>query len=420
MTTRVLRAESPTTLAVAHVREVLSAVDPAGSLDVESVAHRIGAGLGTLPVWPQVALERLVGPRRRTLRSLDLRWLHRFEALVQVLDALTRASGGPSGGPTGLSLLVERALMLDHHGWGTWSAGTSCRMLRCADGWLAVNLPRDDDLDAVPALLGVTGGVEDAWTLLERHLPSRRAAAVVETASLLGIPVAVVPSPDVASTPQVRPPCSIRLGGTNDERHPRDRADAWTVVDLTALWAGPLAGWYLARTGADVVKVEARHRPDGARTGTPAFWRRLNATKRLVELDLRSPEGLEELRGLVADADVVLDASRPRAMEGLGIDPQTTVDNGGIWCSITGHGRSGAGARRVAFGDDAAVAGGLVTWIDGEPWFLGDAAADPVAGVTAAAAVLGVRLSGRPGFVEVSMRDAVAHLTRNGPVLGTP
>ena len=85
-----------------------------------------------------------------------------------------------------------------------------------------------------------------------------------------------------------------------------------------------------------------------------------------------------------ARADVVLEASRPRALAQFGIDAEAlttgTPDGRGpqAWVSITGYGRTGDEANRVAFGDDAAAAGGLVSWTDGEPLFCADAVADPL------------------------------------------
>ena len=89
-------------------------------------------------------------------------------------------------------------------------------------------------------------------------------------------------------------------------------------------------------------------------------------------------------------ADIVIEASRPRALAQLGIDAPDWVARGAgrVWVSITGHGRDGDGATRVAFGDDAAVAGGLVVWEGGQPRFCADAVADPLTGVAAAAAVV--------------------------------
>jgi crotonobetainyl-CoA:carnitine CoA-transferase CaiB-like acyl-CoA transferase len=59
-----------------------------------------------------------------------------------------------------------------------------------------------------------------------------------------------------------------------------------------------------------------------------------------------------------------------------------------VWISITGYGRAAPGRDWVAFGDDAAAAGGLVTWDDDGPCFCADAIADPLSGLTAAAATL--------------------------------
>lgn len=433
-----------------HLGRLLAAVaaDPSAQLDgIDPVA--LAGARPQWPPWPTPSLAMLVGPPRVVARRLDLRWMHRFDATCRLLDAVVAALGGPVGGPSGLSLLVERAAALGHRTWGTTSAGTSCRLLRCADGWVAVNLPRTDDIDAVPALVALIGsasleasdGAEPTddgvgvWDALAAAVATATTAGVVEAAQLLGIAAAAAPplAGDIArwsgadeegrvagARPVPEPlivtagPPSSALGG------PAPR-----VIDLSSLWAGPLCGWYLARAGAAVTKVESTSRPDGARAGTPTFWRRLNADKGLVELDLATAEGVDELRRLVAEADIVIEASRPRAMAAFGIDPADVVARGGIWCSISGYGRGGAaadggGVDRIAFGDDAAIAGGLVADTGDEPWFIGDAAADPIAGVTAALGVTALWLQGRGGLVDVAMADAVAALTDGGPVACTP
>jgi hypothetical protein len=71
--------------------------------------------------------------------------------------------------------------------------------------------------------------------------------------------------------------------------------------------------------------------------------------------------------------------------------------------AITGHGRSGEAANRVAFGDDAAAAGGLVVWSDGLPLFCADAIADPLTGLTAADACLRALAEGGRWLLDVSM-----------------
>ena len=189
------------------------------------------------------------------------------------------------------------------------------------------------------------------------------------------------------------------------------------VADLTSLWAGPLCGALLAEAGARVIKVESLARPDGARRGPAAFFDLLNAGKESVALDLRTTDGVRALRSILAGADVVLEASRPRALEQLGIDAAATVATGRtrVWASITGHGRTGASRDRVAFGDDAAVAGGLVCWDGEQPLFCADAIADPTSGLVAAAAVMEALGAGGRWLLDISMRDVAAYLA--GPTL---
>jgi crotonobetainyl-CoA:carnitine CoA-transferase CaiB-like acyl-CoA transferase len=110
----------------------------------------------------------------------------------------------------------------------------------------------------------------------------------------------------------------------------------------------------------------------------------------------------------VAQADVVIESSRPRALAQLGIDAPAVVAArpGTTWVSITGYGRS---SPRVAFGDDAAVAAGLVAYDrEGAPVFCADAVADPITGLHAAVAALTSRARGGGHLAEVAMVDAAA------------
>lgn len=366
------------------------------------------------PLWPSPALGDLVGPPDRRRRQLDLDWLHRLEVTAAAASWFTRQIGGPEGGPSALSLLVERAAMLGHRGWGATSAGGSARLVRVADGWLALNLPRDSDREALPAWLEVTPAVldiSDPWATLESLLVDRPLASLRERAVLLGLAVGCVADTPAGAAPQAAEP-AVDAGNPWSGRD----VDRPLVIDLSSLWAGPLCGWYLARSGAEVVKVESTRRPDGARAGTPAFHRRLNGNKTILDLDLGDEGGRAQLRELVARADVVIEGSRPRALAAMGIDAAEVVDRGAIWCSITGHGRSGPASDRVGFGDDAAAEGGLLTWVDGQPWFIGDAAGDPIAGLTAAALVLARWWAGHGGMVDVGLSGAVRLHTLGGPV----
>jgi crotonobetainyl-CoA:carnitine CoA-transferase CaiB-like acyl-CoA transferase len=153
------------------------------------------------------------------------------------------------------------------------------------------------------------------------------------------------------------------------------------VVDLSSLWAGPLCASLLRLLGCRVVKVEDPRRPDGARRGPTALFDLLNAGAESEVVDLAGDRGRERLRELVLAADVVIEGSRPRALRQLGIEAEEVVAQSErlTWVSITGYGRE---HERVGFGDDTAVAGGLVA--DG--CFVGDAIADPLTGVHAALA----------------------------------
>lgn len=171
---------------------------------------------------------------------------------------------------------------------------------------------------------------------------------------------------------------------------------------------------------------------------------------------------------LLLESDVVISSCRARALEQLEIEPAEVVSaNGGIWAGITGHGLFGSRQNRVAFGDDAAVAGGLV-WTAGQlepgkvsdaecgvsdsglagsgladsglagfglsgsglsnsglsnsglsnsglansalPCFLGDALADPITGVFTAAAILGLWPHTSGVVLDISMAGVASHL----------
>ena len=79
-----------------------------------------------------------------------------------------------------------------------------------------------------------------------------------------------------------------------------------------------------------------------------------------------------------------------------------------MWLRITGHGADGERANWVAFGDDAAVAGGLVGGTDSDPVFCGDAIADPLTGLHAALAVAESLSRGGGEMIELAMAAVAA------------
>ncbi|UCE87318.1 MAG: CoA transferase, partial [Deltaproteobacteria bacterium] len=258
----------------------------------------------------------------------------------------------------------------------------------------------------LPAWLG-EGPSDDPWAFVASRVADRSAEDVVERARLLGLAAAVAVEPDPVPAPWQRD------GARGAPQAERARARP-LVIDLSALWAGPLCAHLLGLAGARVVKVESTRRPDGARFGPTPFYDLLNAGKQSVALDFGTPEGRERLRHLVECADIVVESARPRALLQLGLDAASLVEAlpGLTWVSITGYGRSGPGANWVAFGDDAGVAAGLATATGraaGTPLFCGDAIADPLTGLHAALAALASWSQGGGQLVELALRDVVAH-----------
>ncbi len=309
-----------------------------------------------------------------------------------------------------LGVLAARAAEAGLHRGGDHSCGGSARLLAAADGWVAVNLARPDDWVLAAAWLELPVALaEDDWGAVTDVVGRTARATLVDRATLLGLPVAAL---------------GERTGGTGTgpesgirtrlmaEGRPFAAASDLVVADLSALWAGPLVGALLGECGARVLKVESSGRVDGARSGPASFFACLNSGKESVVVDLATAAGRRRLLEIVAGADVVLTSARPRALEQLGLDPEAVVRDGRprVWLSITGYGSEGRSAARVAFGDDAAVAGGLVVWDDRGPCFCADAVADPATGLAAAAAVLEVLDTGSDAVVEASMADVAAGL----------
>jgi hypothetical protein len=339
------------------------------------------------------------------------------EGMVEGIDRLAQ----PFPGLDALALLGERAALMGLWRRGDTSCGGSSRLLRGRDGFMAVSLPRDEDMDMVPAWLEletVPTSAPAVWSTVAAKLADSDPHALIERARLLGLPVARVGEAARLEAEARAPVLETRLGDA-PPRHDHDLTGL-VVIDLSALWAGPLCGDLLASAGATVVKVESTQRPDGARRGAREFFDVLNGRKRSVALDLQSRQGVATLHALIMKSGIVIEASRPRALAQLGLDANDIVAaNAGpqVWVSITGYGRTGEGANRVAFGDDAAAAGGLVVWTDDGPLFCADAIADPLTGLTAAGACVDALRAGGRRLLDVSMAAVSADLA--GPTVPT-
>ncbi|CFX56591.1 L-carnitine dehydratase/bile acid-inducible protein F [Candidatus Filomicrobium marinum] len=145
------------------------------------------------------------------------------------------------------------------------------------------------------------------------------------------------------------------------------------VIELAHIMAGPVAGLMLADMGADVVKVEKAQGDDTRRfvpptiNGESAAFMMMNRNKRGIVLDLKSAQGLEVLRRLLRDADVVIENYRLGTMEklGLGYEELRKLNPGLIYAEISGFGRTGPYAHRGGFDLIAQGMSGLMS-ITGE------------------------------------------------------
>ena len=376
-----------------------------------------------------------------------------LSALVAELAAVTRSVGVSVQADPG-ELLTGRAALAGFRRRGRVSAGGSARLVRAADGWCAVNLGRSDDVAAVPAILGALGlddaarlagrgvaGADGVWGELEAAAARVPAQALAAAAQLLGVPAGALPPVALPEGPAAVPGASAAVAdrsgqGWGPGRVSRIAAPSVgarlagaVVVDLSSMWAGPLCARLLGLAGAEVIKVETPDRPDGARAGERRFFDWLHGGHRSVVLDFRSASGRRALAALLAAADVVIEASRPRALAQLGLAPELIPHRDGqVWLSITGYGRGErAASELVAFGDDAAVAGGLVGWTGdgpggdggwdgGEPVFCADAVADPLTGLCGAIAVARSVAGGGGQLIDLPMREVAAGFAAAGPV----
>ncbi len=363
--------------------------------------------------WSAAGLRALSGPRERAGVGPP----HGLVEGVDALGARIRAASAEVGTRVDLdwlALLGERAALEGLSRGGALSCGGATALLPTIDSWIAISLARPSDVEALPAWLGADPVPwppgPDAWSQVRAATGLQRTARLVEQGRLLGLAV----------------------GGLGERAATADRGVVLTgcdgpgrlvhrsplrVLDLTALWAGPLCASLLGLAGADVVKVESTTRPDGSRVGSPGLFRLLNAGSRSVALDLTTAGGRATLADLIRRVDVVVESSRPRALEQMGVVAAEAVaarDGPRVWVSITGHGRA---ANRVALGDDAAVAGGLVVEADGRPWFCADAVADPISGLAAAAATLEALAGEEAVLIEVAMAGVAASMA--GATLST-
>jgi crotonobetainyl-CoA:carnitine CoA-transferase CaiB-like acyl-CoA transferase len=166
------------------------------------------------------------------------------------------------------------------------------------------------------------------------------------------------------------------------------------VVELSHVVMGPACGLVLADLGADVIKVEPPVVGDKTRTlgaASAGLFTTYSRNKRSVAVDVRTPEGLDFVRRLVARADVFVENFRPRALDavGLGYDSLREVAPRLVYCSLKGF-LSGPYEERVALDEVVQMMGGLayMTGPPGRPLRAGASVNDLMGAVFAVTGVL--------------------------------
>jgi len=198
------------------------------------------------------------------------------------------------------------------------------------------------------------------------------------------------------------------------------------VVDLATVLAGPGAARYLADFGADVIKVE---RPGGDATRRMGWtvsgqedsliWKMSNRGKRAISLDLKSSQGLAEVRRLLDTAHVLIENMRPGKLEQLGLAPEELwrTNPALVVVRVSGFGQDGPYANRPGFATIAEALSGFSDLLgepDGGPLLPPIALTDEVTALVGAFATM-VALrhaehSGEGQVVDVNLLESVLQI----------
>ncbi len=201
------------------------------------------------------------------------------------------------------------------------------------------------------------------------------------------------------------------------------------VADLSHVLAGPLCTFQLALLGAEVIKVEMPGDGDLLRQlgSDPSLNRRrmsspflsLNAGKRCITANLKSPGGRAVVERLVGRADVLVENFRAGVLErlGLGWDHVRELNPRLIYCSLSGFGQQGPWRDKPAYDHILQAVSGIMALTgtaNSGPVKAGFPAVDAASGYLTAfavlAALMGRHQSGKGAFVDVSMLESVLAL----------
>ncbi len=194
------------------------------------------------------------------------------------------------------------------------------------------------------------------------------------------------------------------------------------VLDLSRILAGPYCAMLLGDYGADVIKVEEPQSGDGTRSWGPpwvgdqsAYFLTANRNKRSITVNMKSEEGRAIIRRLAADSDVLIENFKPGTMAQWGLDyaALAAANLRLIYCSLTGYGQDGPYCNRPGYDFVIQAQSGIMSItgpVEGEPYKVGVAVADLMAGLFATTAILAAlherEQSGSGQAIDVALLDA--------------
>lgn len=200
------------------------------------------------------------------------------------------------------------------------------------------------------------------------------------------------------------------------------------VIDLTQVQAGPSCTQLLAWLGADVIKIEEPGKGDRTRwemadrPGIDSFYYLVfNANKRSITLNLKSDEGVNILKRLASESDVLVENYAPGRLASFGLAPEIIADQFPhlIIASIKGFGSYGPNADLKSYENIAQAAAGAMStngFSDKPPLFTSSGIGDSGSGLHCAIGILAALhqrvTTGKGSQVEISMQDAVLNLMR--------
>ena len=214
------------------------------------------------------------------------------------------------------------------------------------------------------------------------------------------------------------------------------------VLDLTRYLSGPQTTLFLGALGAEVLKIDDPHQGDPVRNSPPFFGKngvsmskaspldigiaylKRARSKKSIELDLKSEDGIKTFMRLAEKADVIVENFRVGVTKRLKIDYEQLKSKNPkiIYCSITGFGATGPDAAKKAFDATIQAASGLMSITgepDGLPMKIGSSMADTIAGTFAFSGILASLFrrekTGLGEYIDVSMTDCLISLLYDEP-----